>query len=47
MLAVCWDAATGQHLTPSLPYQRAVQHAAFSPDGRRVLTVSQDQMARV
>jgi hypothetical protein len=35
-----WDAATGQPLTPPLRHQYQVHHAAFSPDGRRVLTAS-------
>jgi WD40 repeat protein/serine/threonine protein kinase len=32
-----WDTATGQPLTPSLG-GRGIQHAAFSPDSRRIIT---------
>jgi hypothetical protein len=33
-----WDAATGMPLTPPLDHKNPVVHAAFSPDGRRVVT---------
>jgi WD40 repeat protein/serine/threonine protein kinase/tetratricopeptide (TPR) repeat protein len=36
-----WDAATGQPVAPGLQPAGPVVHASFSPDGRRVLTVSQ------
>ena len=40
-----WDAATGRQLTR--PLQHDVQYAAFSSDGRRIVTASQDKTARV
>jgi WD40 repeat protein len=33
-----WDADTGQPVTPPLKQAGPVAHAAFSPDGQRVLT---------
>ncbi|MBI2946707.1 MAG: hypothetical protein HYY23_03615, partial [Verrucomicrobia bacterium] len=38
---------TAQPLVPPLPHDQIVQNAVFSPDGRRVLTVSQDSLRRV
>jgi WD40 repeat protein len=35
-----WDAATGQALLPPLQHELKVQHALFSPSGRRVVSVS-------
>jgi WD40 repeat protein len=35
-----WDAATGQPVTPPSQYNSLVLHAAFSPDGRRIVTAS-------
>jgi eukaryotic-like serine/threonine-protein kinase len=35
-----WDAATGLPASPPLPHDGEVRHAGFSPDGRRVVTVS-------
>ena len=38
----------GQPVTPAdEAHEGWVHHAAFSPDGRRVVTASQDRMARV
>jgi WD40 repeat protein len=37
-----WDAATGKPLTGALEHQAAVWSAAFSPDGTRVVTASED-----
>ena len=34
-------------MTPPLRHAAAVNHAAFSPDGRQVVTASADQTARV
>jgi len=42
-----WDAATGARLTPPLQHQDLVEEAAFSPDGRRVVTASADYSAQV
>jgi len=42
-----WDAATGQALTLPLKHSAPVHHAAFSPDGKRVVTASDDQTAQV
>jgi WD40 repeat protein len=42
-----WDATTGKPVTAPLKHQGAVTAAAFSADGRRVITVSKDKTARV
>ncbi len=42
-----WDAQTGMPVTPPLQHQGAVYHAAFSPDGTRIVTASLDKTARV
>lgn len=41
-----WDAFTGEHLS-SFDHQDEVQSAAFSPDGRRVVTACSDRLARI
>lgn len=40
-----WDAATGRQLTEPLEHRGAVLTARFSPDGRRIVTASQDRTA--
>src|SRR5262249_3654900 len=35
-----WEAATGKPVTPPLKHSGIVYHAAFSPDGRRLLTAA-------
>ncbi|HWO17342.1 MAG TPA: hypothetical protein VNO30_01155 [Kofleriaceae bacterium] len=42
-----WDAATGKLLAAPLQHQGAVTSAAFSPDGSRVVTASEDKTARI
>lgn len=42
-----WDAATGQPLTPPLPHTGSINSAAFSPDGRRLVTACEDGKARI
>jgi WD40 repeat protein len=40
-----WVAETGQPLGPPLPHPRAVLAAAFSPDGRAVVTGTGDRVS--
>jgi len=40
-----WDAATGKEITALRGYNRAVESAAFSPDGTRIVTTSRDNTA--
>ena len=42
-----WDAATGKELAVLDDNQGAVYSAAFSPDGTKVGTGSEDQIARI
>src|SRR5262249_12333487 len=44
-----WEAATGRAVTPLLRHRqfRRLRHAAFSPDGRRVVTAGRDGPAQV
>ena len=43
--AQVWDAATGQPIGPALRHAAAVHQARFSPDGQKIVTVSDDQTA--
>ncbi len=43
--AQVWDAATGQPIGPPLRHTDIVDQAAFSPDGKKVVTASRDQTA--
>jgi WD40 repeat protein len=42
-----WDAATGKALGEPMKHEGMVFSARFSPDGRRVLTVSTDKKIRL
>jgi len=42
-----WDAATGTSLAELKGHTRRVRSAAFSPDGARIVTASEDKTARV
>ena len=42
-----WDAATGRELTVLRGHADAVRSAAFSPDGKRIVTASYDRTARI
>jgi WD40 repeat protein len=42
-----WDAQSGQPVSGPLKHNSTVFHAAFSPEGRRVVTASLDTTARV
>ena len=42
-----WDAATGTKITALASHDDDVLHAAFSPDGHRIITAARDGMARV
>jgi WD40 repeat protein len=42
-----WDSATGTRLSTLLGHSSQVDHAAFSPDGARVLSISVDGTARI
>jgi WD40 repeat protein len=42
-----WDAESGRALATLTGHWDRVNTAAFSPDGKRVVTASQDQTARV
>ena len=40
-----WDVASGKEITTLTGHQSVVSSAAFSPDGRRVVTASADTTA--
>ena len=42
-----WDAASGRELLALRGHEGTVTSAAFSPDGARVVTASDDKTARV
>jgi WD40 repeat protein len=42
-----WDARTGDLLITLRGHEKAIRSAAFSPDGARVVTASEDNTARV
>ena len=42
-----WDAATGKEIATLSGHENIVQSAAFSPDGRRIVTASWDRTARI
>ncbi len=42
-----WDATTGQPLSRPMPHDQYVNTALFSPDGKCVLTVSEDSQMRL
>ena len=46
-MARLWDATTGFPLRPSLAHSGAVRAVAFSPDGKAILTGSEDRTARL
>jgi WD40 repeat protein len=46
-VAQLWDPAASQLIGPILAHQAAVAFAAFSPDGRRILTAAEDGTARL
>ena len=45
--AQLWDAATGKPIGRPLPHRNDVVAVAFSPDGKRIVTGSMDQTARL
>ncbi|MCI0746402.1 MAG: protein kinase [Verrucomicrobia subdivision 3 bacterium] len=45
--AQVWDASTGEKIGETLAHRGQVRHAAFSPDGRFLLTTSADGTARL
>jgi WD40 repeat protein len=46
-VARVWDRTLSFANTPPVPHQAGLLHAAFSPDGSRIVTASQDRTARV
>jgi WD40 repeat protein/Flp pilus assembly protein TadD len=45
--AQLWDVRTAKEVGPPLKHEMSVLGAAFSPDGRRVVTAGHDRLARV
>ena len=44
MTARIWDAVTGREVALLAGHTKSLSSAAFSPDGRRVMTASQEDM---
>jgi WD40 repeat protein len=47
MLVIVWDAVTGQDLLTLKGHTRRVNSAAFSPDGKRLVSAADDKIVKV
>jgi WD40 repeat protein len=43
----CWDAASSKPIGEPMKHEKAVNSARFSPDGQRVVTISEDKTAQL